>query len=155
MSQIQVGDKFPSGTLKNQFGEEIDLDTILGKQACVVFFYPKDFTAGCTKEVCSFQDNLAVFNQLDIKVFGISNDSVKKHASFAQQYHVEYDLLSDKGGAFKKVVGVPSDLFGLVLGRVTYLVDNDGKVSGIVKSQMNIHKHLEEAIAVSESLKLT
>ncbi len=148
---MKPGDQFKTSSLKNQFGEVIDLSEHIGKKPCIVFFYPKDFTPGCTKEVCSFQDNLAIFNDLGIEVFGISGDSVEKHRRFAEQYKVQYDLLSDENNAFRKEVGVPSDMFGLLPGRVTYMIDDKGEVKDILKSQMNIQKHMEQAKSFAES----
>lgn len=148
---MNLGDQFKTKSLKNQFGELIDLSEYIGKKPCIVFFYPKDFTPGCTKEVCSFQDNLAVFNDLGIEVFGISGDNVEKHKRFAEQYKVQYDLLSDEDNSFRKEVGVPSDMFGLLPGRVTYMIDDKGVVNDILKSQMNIQKHMEKAKSFAES----
>lgn len=153
MSKISKGDIFKSAILKNQFGEKIDLSQVIGKEACIIFFYPKDFTAGCTKEVCSFQDNLAALNNAGVSVFGISSDSVDKHRAFAEKYGIKYDLLSDEKGAYRKSIGVSADLFGLIPGRVTYLIDEEGKVVGTVGNQLKIDNHIGAALQFAQNLK--
>ena len=153
MSNTEVGDKFQVEKLRNQSSEIIDLGEVVGNTPCIILFYPKDFTPGCTKEVCSFQENLSDLNDLGIKVIGISSDSESKHKAFARQYNIEFDLLSDPENKFRKKVGVPSDMFGLLPGRVTYMIDDQGIVKDIVQSQLKIDMHLKKALEFAAQFK--
>ena len=123
----------------------------MGKKPVVLFFYPKDNTLGCTKEVCAFRDRFEEFSKLDAEVIGISSDSVESHRSFAANHHLPYTLLSDEGGKVRKLYGVPNTL-GLFPGRVTYVIDKEGVVRHVFSSQLGATRHVEEALKVLVSL---
>ena len=141
---IRVGEKAPDFTLPSQAGEMVRLNDFLGKPV-VLFFYPKDDTLGCTKEVCAFRDDFEQFGKLDAEVIGISSDSVESHRAFAQKHGLPFALLSDGGGKVRKLYGVPTTL-GLFPGRVTYEVDEWGVVRHIFSSQLGVERHVQEAI---------
>lgn len=143
--KIQVGDPAPDFTLPTQTGESVSLHDFLGKSAIVVYFYPKDDTAGCTAEACSFRDSYAVFKDAGAEVIGISADSVEAHQKFAQKHRLPFTLLSDKGGTARKLFGVPTT-FGLLPGRVTYVIDKEGIVRNIFSSHFTPEKHITEAL---------
>src|SRR5712692_6249431 len=119
---VKVGDRAPDFTLPSLTGEPVSLESFLGKKAIVLYFYPKDQTAGCTAEACAFRDNYEVFQEAGAEVIGISSDSQESHQKFATRNHLPFILLSDKGGAVRKRYGATSTL-GLLPGRVTYLID--------------------------------
>jgi peroxiredoxin Q/BCP len=125
--QIGVGDQAPDFTLPTQLGTEVTLSEFREKKTVVLFFYPKDETAGCTAEVCSFRDNYEVFTEAGAEVIGISSDSVSSHERFAGRYALPFTLASDEGGLIRKRYGVPSKL-GILPGRVTYVIDRSGVV---------------------------
>ncbi len=143
---IQIGDKCPNFSLPNQSGEEITLSDFLGKQKLVLFFYPKDDTPGCTKEACEFRDRYSEFLDLGCVVFGISSDSESSHVGFIQKHSLPYSLLADKQKTVRKLFGVPGNLFGLIPGRVTYIIDENGIVIGIFNSQLDPIGHIDAAI---------
>lgn len=118
----------------------------------MLFFYPKDDTPGCTKEACAFRDAYADFVELGCEVFGISSDAAPAHEAFQQKYKLPYPLLSDTQKKVRQQFGVPSSLFGLIPGRVTYVIDLDGKVAGIFNSQTNPVGHITEALKVVRNL---
>src|SRR5690606_29106196 len=120
----------------------------VGKKNLVLFFYPKDDTPGCTREACSFRDHYEAFQDAGAEVIGISGQSVESHKNFAQKHRLTYQLLSDEGNKVRKLFGVPSDLFGLLPGRVTYIANQQGKVIYVFNSQMQVEKHVEEALNV-------
>jgi thioredoxin-dependent peroxiredoxin len=151
-SRIQVGDRFPSFTLPDQDGQPFVLDDALAKGAVVLFFYPKDDTAGCTQEVCSFRDASADFVSAGALVAGISSDGTASHRSFASKHGLGYPLLSDAGGKLRKQVGVPRAMFGLVEGRVTYVLDRQGIVRHCFDSMVGATKHVKEALATVRTL---
>jgi peroxiredoxin Q/BCP len=149
--KVGLGDKAPDFTLPGQSGLPVRLYDLLGQRAVVLFFYPKDNTSGCTAEVCAFRDSYEVFKEAGADVVGVSSDSVKSHAGFAVKHRLPFTLLSDKGGAVRKLYGVPATL-GVLPGRVTYILDRDGVVRHMFSSQMAISKHVSEALRVLESL---
>ena len=148
-----VGSKAPNFTLPSQSGEMVSLEDFLGKKPVVLFFYPKDDTPGCTKEVCAFRDSFEEFRKLDAEVIGISSDSVESHRRFAGKHYLPFALLSDAGGKVRKLYGVPNT-FAVFPGRVTYVVDKDGVVRRIYASQLGVEKHVEEALEVLQHVRL-
>jgi thioredoxin-dependent peroxiredoxin len=148
---IQVGDKAPDFTLPSQSGEQVRLYDRLGKNAIVLYFYPKDNTSGCTAEACAFRDSYEVFTDAGADVIGVSSDSVDKHAGFAGKHNLPFTLLSDRGGQVRKQYGVPATL-GLIPGRVTYVIDRDGTVRHIFGSMTNIGQHVGDALKTVQGL---
>lgn len=102
---LKKGDKFPQFKLENQDGKIISNETLKGSKA-VLYFYPRDNTPTCTTEACDFRDNLSVFNDLNVKVFGISGDTKRKHQNFIQKLDLNFDLLVDEGFELSNEVGV-------------------------------------------------
>jgi peroxiredoxin Q/BCP len=152
MKKITVGSIVPDFTLEDQNGNIFALNSVLGKKNLVIFFYPKDDSPGCTKEACYFRDQFEVFSETNAIIIGISGQSVESHKQFAGRYHLSYTLLSDKGNKIRKQFGVPTNFFGILPGRVTYVIDKSGKVVFIFNSQMQIHKHIDEALAILKKL---
>ncbi len=149
---MKKGDKLPAFRLPDQNGNTIDISDFTGKQPLVLYFYPKDETPGCTKEACTFRDAITDFEQLNAKIIGISADSVKSHKAFAEKHNLNFTLLSDEIKQVRKLLKVPSDVFGLLDGRVTYVVNKNGVVQHIFKSQLNTTRHVEEAKKALENL---
>ena len=144
---VKVGDRAPDFTLPSLTGEPVSLESFFGKKNIVLYFYPKDNTAGCTAEACSFRDSYEVFQEAGAEVIGVSSDSEASHQQFASKYKLPFILLSDLGGVVRKFYGVPST-FGLIPGRVTYVIDKKGIVRHIFSSQFAPEKHIVEAIRV-------
>ena len=151
-ARIGVGDRFPSFSLPDQNNQPFVLDDALGKGPVVLFFYPKDDTAGCTREVCSFRDASADFVSAGAVVAGISSDGSASHAQFAAKHELGYPLLADVGGKLRKQVGVPRSLLGLVEGRVTYVLDREGTVRHCFDSMVGATKHVAEALGTVRAL---
>ncbi|MEM4772347.1 MAG: peroxiredoxin, partial [Thermoplasmatales archaeon] len=91
----------------------------------VVYFYPKDFTPGCTTEACEFRDSYSEFERRGIEVFGISVDSENSHKKFSEKYKLPFPLVSDKSKEIASKYGV---LGGSSAKRVTFIIGKDGKV---------------------------
>lgn len=149
---IKKGDRIPSFHLKNQHGADVYSSSLIGDKNLVIYFYPKDDTPGCTKESCSFRDAYEDFLDLDAEVIGISSDDEASHKKFAEKHNLPFNLLSDTKKTVRKAFGVPGNLFGLVPGRVTYIINKDGIVQSVFNSQSNPAGHIKEAIAVLKSL---
>ncbi len=153
MKKIEIGSNIPAFTIKDQNGNPFDINSVIGKKNLVIYFYPKDDSPGCTKEACYFRDRFEVFNEVDALIIGISGQSVESHKKFAEKYRLTYTLLSDKGNKVRKLFGVPTNFFGLLPGRVTYIVDKTGKVIYIFDSQVQATKHVDEALRVLKEIK--
>jgi len=148
MEKVIVGSPVPDFELKNQDGELFQLQSVLGKSNLVIYFYPKDDSPGCTREACMFRDQFEVFRDADALVIGISGQSVESHKQFAKKYGLNYTLLSDTGNKLRRKFGVSSNLFGLIPGRVTYVVNKQGTVEYMFSSQIQAEKHVEEALRI-------
>ena len=148
--KVKVGSVAPDFTLPSQAGERVSLKDFSGRKPIVLFFYPKDDSPGCTKEVCAFRDNFEEFSKLDAQVIGISSDSVESHRSFAAKHDLYFPLLSDEGGNIRRLYGVPKT-FGLFPGRVTYIIDKEGVVRHVFASQLSVERHVQEALAALRS----
>lgn len=150
-TKIEAGAKAPNFTLSDRSGNKVSLSDFLGQKTVVLFFYPKDSSPGCTAEACSFRDSYEVFQQAGAEVIGISSDSEGSHAQFASRFQLPFVLLSDAGGKVRRLYEVPAT-FGLLPGRVTYVIDKEGVIRHIFNSQFLATKHVEEALNVVKAL---
>ncbi len=153
MNEIKVSSTIPAFTLPDQNGNLFDLNSVLGKKNLVIYFYPKDDSPGCTAQACSFRDQFEVFTEADAVIIGISGQSVKSHKEFALKHRLTFTLLSDEGNKIRKQFGVPTNLLGLLPGRVTYVADKSGKVIYTFNSQLQTEKHVDEALRILKELK--
>ncbi len=153
MNEIKIGSSIPSFTLSDQNGNLFDINSVLGKKNLVIYFYPKDDSPGCTAQACSFRDQFEVFREADAVIIGISGQSVESHKEFAEKHRLSFTLLSDEGDKIRKQFGVPTNLLGILPGRVTYIADKTGKVIYLFNSQMQATKHVDEALRILKELK--
>lgn len=153
MNELKIGDAIPAFSLPDQNGKLFDINTVLGKKNLVIYFYPKDDSPGCTAQACSFRDQFEVFKEADAVIIGISGQSVQSHKEFAIKHRLTFTLLSDEGNKIRKQFGVPTNLLGLLPGRVTYVADKTGKVIYIFNSQINATKHVDEALRILKQSK--
>jgi len=149
---IKVGDKIPEIVLKNQNGDLFDIKTETAGKNVVLFFYPKDDSRGCTAQACSFRDQFEDFVDANAVVIGISGQSVESHKQFADKYQLTFTLLSDEGNKIRKQFGVPTNFFGLLPGRVTYVIDKNGKVVFIFNSQTEVNQHVVKTLSILKEL---
>jgi peroxiredoxin Q/BCP len=149
--KVQVGDPAPDFTLPAQSGEQVRLSSFQGRKAVVLYFYPRDYTAGCTAEACAFRDSYEVFRNAGAEVIGVSSDSEQTHQRFVSSYQLPFLLVSDRGGKLRKLYGVYAWL-GLLPGRVTYMIDKEGIVRHIFTAQFTAEKHVAVALEMLKSL---
>jgi thioredoxin-dependent peroxiredoxin len=151
MSSIQVGDRAPDFTAQSQDGRTVSLAEFRGSKAVVLFFYPRDGTAICTKEACSFRDAYEAFVDAGAVVLGVSADSAESHQAFASNHRLPFALLADEDGSLRRAFGVPKTM-GMLPGRVTYVIDKEGVVRHVFNSQFAADRHVSEALAVIRRL---
>ena len=149
--ELKVGDKIPNFIAKDTNGNDFDSQEIIGQKPLVIYFYPKDNTPGCTVQACSFRDQYEDFKDLGAEVIGISSDSVASHQKFTQQYKLPFILLSDSDKKIRKLFGVPSGLFGILPGRVTYVADKTGTIIMVFDSMM-AKRHIPKALEAIREL---
>ncbi len=149
---VKVGDIAPDFTLPSQTGTPVSLKDFRGKKAVVLYFYPKDDTPGCTAESCAFRDSYQTFTDAGAEVIGVSGDSPESHQKFAKKYNLPFTLLSDTGNQLRKAYGVPAAAFGLLPGRVTYVIDKDGVIRHIFNSMMNFQAHIQESMQALQTI---
>ncbi len=148
---LEIGTKAPDFTLPDQNGTNHSLSDYLGKKV-ILYFYPRDNTAGCTKQACGFGDLYPQFEEKGAVVVGISKDSVASHKKFEEKYGLPFTLLSDTEktaiqayDVWKEKKNYGKVSMGVV--RSTYLIDEKGiiiKAFGKVKAADNPQQMLNE-----------
>jgi len=146
---LEVGKKAPDFSLLNQDEKKISLKDFIG-QKVVLYFYPKDDTSGCTKEACSFSDDLPKFSKIDAVILGVSPDSVKSHKKFSEKYKLKFDLLADdeKNVVEKYGVWKEKSMYGrkyMGVERTTFIIDEKGKIKKIF-NKVKVDAHNKEVL---------
>lgn len=147
---VGVGESAPRFRLRSKNGSYVSLDDFRGKKL-VLYFYPKDGTRGCTREACSFRDSYSAFKEMGAEIVGISPDSINAHEKFAEDEQLPFPLLSDSEGSTRRAYGVKPTL-GLVPGRTTFIIDEQGVIRHIYSSQIHPERHVKEALAALKPL---
>jgi len=145
---VKVGDTAP-----NFYGLTSDgskLTDFRGRKNVVLYFYPKDDTPGCTKEACSFRDNLKAIREMGSEIVGISVDDVASHKKFAEKYHLPFPLVSDPDKKIATAYGVLRDP-PTMTNRVTFIIDKNGKITNIFP-KVDVTQHTEEVVAALKKL---
>ena len=146
---LEVGKKAPDFSLLNQDEKKISLKDYVG-QKVVLYFYPKDDTSGCTKEACSFSDDLPKFSKIDAVILGVSPDSVKSHKKFSEKYKLKFDLLADEEKVVVEKYGVwkEKSMYGrkyMGVERTTFIIDEKGKIKNIF-NKVKVDGHNKEVL---------
>ncbi|MHA6205054.1 peroxiredoxin [Dyella soli] len=148
----QVGQQAPDFRLQDQNGKWHTPADHHGHWL-VMYFYPKDFTPGCTTEVCTFRDDIAKLRQAGADVVGVSLDDVKSHADFAAKYHVPFPLLSDADRKAAQSYGVLASMAGMKYARrTTFLIDPQGKIAKVYQD-VDPEKSSAQVLADLKTLK--
>ncbi|HLF22611.1 MAG TPA: peroxiredoxin [Burkholderiales bacterium] len=148
---VDVGDPAPGFDALDQHGQRARLTDLRGRWV-VLYFYPKDETRGCTAQACAFRDRLSELSTLDAQVFGVSTDSVESHRDFARRHALPFGLLADPSGDLCRAY----DALGLLgyAKRVTFVVDPEGVVRGVHRSEIDPAGHVEWARRTVDELRL-
>jgi peroxiredoxin Q/BCP len=150
-TKLAVGDKAPDFELPAPDGESVRLSDFRGKGVVVLYFYPKDETPGCTAEACAFRDSYEVFTDAGAEVIGVSADDGDSHTKFIDKHRLPFTLVSDADGSVRKAYGVKA-VFGVLPGRVTFVIGRDGIVQHVFSSMTNISGHVNDALKVVQDL---
>jgi len=141
-----IGQKAPEFTLRNADNEEFNFNPVSDdKRPTALFFYPQSGTYGCTKEACQFNSALKeepVFKSRNVRVIGISPDSVTKQKKFVDKNQLTYTILSDEKGEARQKYYVPRGLMGLTASsRVTFVIDSEGIINDVLDATLNFAAH--------------
>lgn len=151
----KVGEPAPDFSAFLSSGEKVTLSQYRGKKNVVLFFYPKDFTSGCTAQVCSFRDSFAEIQGLHAVVFGVSNDDAKSHSDFAAHFKLPFSLISDQSGSVAGAYGTSRFRHRLpLMKRVTYVIDRWGIIRAVSRHEFVIARHTSEVIRTLKALQL-
>ena len=146
---LEVGKPAPDFTLKTIGGRDVSLKDFQGKKNVVLYFYPMDDTPGCTKEACSFRDNLSRIDALNTEILGVSVDDLDSHEKFKEKYNLNFTLLSDEEKEVSKRYGVLSEKGWDK--RVTFIIDKNGILRHIFPN-VQVDEHTEEVLKILENL---
>ena len=142
---LKFGSKAPDFKLKGSSGGFINFYSDV-KSTCILYFYPKDFTPGCTIEACQFRDDFDDFKKLDIPVFGISKDSVETHIKFSRKLNLPFQLLSDPRGRVIREYKAMLPFINLPR-RITYLVSSEKIILAAFENMFRAPEHIKEMMA--------
>jgi thioredoxin-dependent peroxiredoxin len=152
---LKVGSKAPSFSLESDQGKKVSLKDFAGKKV-VLYFYPKDDTPGCTKEACSFTENIGALRKSGAVVLGVSADSVESHKKFKNKYGLIFPLLSDPNRETiqKYDVWKEKNMYGkkmMGVERTTFVIDEQGKIAHIFP-KVKVDGHTEKVLEKLKSL---
>jgi thioredoxin-dependent peroxiredoxin len=147
---LTIGDSVPSFSLQDQDNKTFTSEDYTGRYIMVIYFYPKDESAICTKEACSFRDSFTEFTKAGAIVVGINQAPVETHKKFQEHHHLPFFLLSDPENKVLKQFGVKGKFWGT--GRETFVVDKKGKIVFRFDSFTKGKEHREQALKVIKGL---
>ena len=147
---LKPGDKAPNFTLLSDKNEQVSLTDFIDKSDVVLYFYPKDNTSGCTKEACSFRDNLVTIETKNAVVIGVSPDSAKSHQNFKNKHNLNFVLLSDPEHKVAEAYGAwgEKNMYGRKywgILRSTFIIGKDGIIKHVFK-KVKTAVHGEEVL---------
>lgn len=142
---LKKGTQAPNFTLASTGDKKVNLSKDFKDQALVLYFYPKDFTPGCTKEACEFRDQFEAFRDLNIPILGISKDDIPTHERFKKAHRLPFDLLSDPSGKVCKAYDALIPLIKMPK-RITYLLDENHMIIESFSDMFEAKKHIDKML---------
>jgi peroxiredoxin Q/BCP len=141
MATLEIGQKAPDFSAKNQHGETVHLSDFKGKKV-ILYFYPKDNTPGCTTEACNFRDNYQSLKKDGFEIIGVSVDGEASHQKFISKHELPFQLLVDEDKNLVEAYGVwvEKNMYGkkyMGTARTTFVIDADGIIQHIIKKVDN------------------
>ena len=150
---LKIGTKAPEFVLANDRGGETSLSELLHDGPLVLYFYPADFTPGCTKEACSIRDIHNDIQSVGLQVAGISPQDTASHERFRDKHELPFILLSDPEKVAVKMYDVDGP-FGVGVRRATFLINQDRTIQDAVLADVRIGLHqefIEKAVILRET----
>lgn len=148
---LKVGAVAPDFEATLDDGSRFRLSDLRGEKHLVLYFYPADFTGGCTAQACSFRDNYDTVKRYNAIIVGVSGDSAESHVAFRQQHNLGFPLISDPERRIAALYKVKSSLPGL-RPRITYVIDKDGVIRAAFRHDILISRHLADTLEALEKL---
>jgi len=139
---LKVGERAPEFTLPDETGIDRSLTELLSSGAIVLYFYPADFTPGCTRQACALRDLNSEVQKTGLRIVGISPQSPASHAKFREKHQLPYILLSDEQKTVIKMFGLNGPL-GIGVRRATYLIEGSRRVRDAVLADFRIGRHMD------------
>jgi thioredoxin-dependent peroxiredoxin len=147
---LSVGTAAPDLTLLDHRGQPFTLSHAWQERNVVLFFYPKADTPICTKEACAFRDALADVEARNAMIIGVSTDGVEAQRAFSERYKLPFVLLCDTEGRMGAAYAIRS-FFGLLAGRVTYVIDRKGIIRAAYSARLEADGHVQQALRALEA----
>lgn len=139
---LKKGDQAPEFELVDDQGNIVTLANLLSSGALILYFYPADFTPICTAEACSIRDMHDEILDVDVRVVGVSPQSISSHAKFKDQFKLPFPLLFDEHKTAIKAYGVDG-MFGMGVRRATFLINETGLIENLVVSDLFVSSHVK------------
>jgi peroxiredoxin Q/BCP len=152
-AMLAAGDNAPAFAAPDQDGKTVALADFAGKKIVLLYFYPKDFTGGCTKEACGLRDRMGDLRTNNVEVIGVSFDSADSHKKFIEKYNLNFTLLADTDGKIAEAYDVKMPVMKMAK-RVSFLIGTDGKIVHVTNAG-NPETHFKEMQAAIAGLKKT
>lgn len=137
---LAIGARAPEFTLPDADGQSVSLRSLLARGPLILYFYPADFTAGCTREACQIRDLQPQIEAAGLQVAGVSPQSPESHTAFRDRHRLPFILLSDVGRCVVRMYGVRGP-FGLGVRRATFLINTDRKILAALAADLRIGMH--------------
>jgi len=149
---LKAGQNAPEFEAELDDGSTIRLKDYRGEKNVVLYFYPADFSAGCTAQACSFRDSYAAIAGYDAIIAGVSRDSAQSHRDFKAKHHLPYPIITDPEGRLEQLYDVKTSL-PLIRPRVTYVIDKAGVIRSALRHDIAIGRHLRYTLDALEAIK--
>jgi peroxiredoxin Q/BCP len=148
---LTAGTTAPDFTAPLDDGSSFTLSASRGRKHVVLYFYPKDFTAGCTAQACSCRDSYGAIAAHDAIIVGVSSDGADSHASFKERHGLPFPLVADRDGWLRERYDVKGWI-PWVPPRITYVSDKEGVIRAAIRHDFRVREHAPEAVAMLEQL---
>lgn len=148
---LKIGTPAPDVTGTLDDGSTFRLSDHRGVRPVVLYFYPKDFTGGCTRQACSFRDNYGAITAGGALLVGVSGDSAGRHAEFRDRHDLPFPLLADPDDAIIAAYDAKGP-FGIGKARVTYVIDREGVIRAVIRHDLKVGAHVPDVLAALGAL---
>ena len=148
---LDIGSHAPDFTLEDESGQDVSLSDLLADGPLILYFYPADFTPGCTKEACSIRDIHNDIQRVGLRVAGVSPQDAESHTRFRDEHKLPFTLLCDPDKVAVKGFDVDGP-FGVGVRRATFLINQDRTIADAVQADIRIGRHkefIDKAIALN------